>query len=225
MLKGTDNPHLKLMSGNYDKFIVDHINNNRKGRSLEKVKVLDIGGGKGWGKALYEKDWIEYYALDLNSNINRDGKINYIKGDITDAELNLTEKFDIVFTKDTFEHILNPWDATQNVLNSLKDGGLFVFLAPFSWRYHATPYDTYRYTHVGAQYLFERLGGMKMVESGYIRFPKVKTAGFWKNKKDRTFDSKPFVDPIGTVYIGKRDFKHQFDTSDLDNDFDWKHEK
>ena len=220
-MNNTNNPHLKVLPrNNKDSFIINNINKYMKDNNKTNINLLDIGGGKGYGKILYNKDYINYYALDLNSS-HKEDKITFIKGDITTKDLNLNIKFDIIFTKDTFEHILNPWDATQNILNHLLNKGLFIFLAPFSWRYHASPYDTFRYTHTGAQYMFERLGGLKKLSSGYIGFGS--TNGFWKNKKDHTFNGKPYPNCIDVIYIGKRDITYKFNKSVLDSDFSWDH--
>lgn len=225
--KPTKNPHLKVLQGNYPNEIVQVIADNAAKQKLERVQILDVGGGKGWGKILYSQSWIDYYALDINSDKNRDKNITYVKGDITDLKLTskLDQTYDVIFTKDTFEHILNPWDATQNILNLLNENGLFIFLAPFKWRYHSSPYDTYRYTHTGAQYMFERLGGMKKKYAGYIKFDQVRTAGFWPNKKDWTFDHTPFTSPIETIYVGQKQKNYKFDITNLDSDFDWTHGK
>lgn len=48
-----------------------------------------------------------------------------------------------------------------------KEGGLLICLAPFSWRYHPTPVDNFRYTHNGLKYLFERTGDVKTLLAGY----------------------------------------------------------
>lgn len=175
----TKNPHLKLSTGKIEQIVSVLIQSYMRENNLKKISVLDIGGGKGFGKFFYEKEYINYNALDLKES-KRQGKINFIKGDITE-NLEIKEEFDIVFSKDTFEHILNPWDATKNIQKLLKNKGLVMFFVPFSWRYHASPYDTYRYSHTGIQYIIERLGKIKKIESGYIKFGDIK--GFWKIKK------------------------------------------
>ena len=147
-------------------------------------------------------------------------KINFIKGDITE-NLEIKEEFDIVFSKDTFEHILNPWDATKNIQKLLKNKGLVMFFVPFSWRYHASPYDTYRYSHTGIQYIIERLGKIKKIESGYIKFGDIK--GFWKNKKDFTLDKQPFPKSLEAFYIGIKDENYVFKKENLDSDLSWDH--
>jgi len=217
-----NNPHLKssLSLSDFNNFIITTVRNYIK-KANKPITILDVGGGKGWGKHLYSMDQVDYYALDINSNSNLDSNITYVKGDITDPTLDLNQEFDIIFTKDTFEHILNPWESTQNILNHLKENGLFIFCVPFSWRYHPSPYDTYRYTHTGAQYMFTRLGGMKTIDSRYVYFGDIN--GFWPNKKDHTMDGQPFPKCIELIYIGERDSTYEFNTSDLDSDFSWDH--
>ena len=222
----TYNPHLYLTKKKSSNSIADLtiylINEYIKKNNIKKINLLDIGGGKGWGKILYVYKHINYYLLDLKET-KRIGNINYIKGDITDKNLKIDNKFDVIFSKDTFEHILNPWDATENLKNLLKNNGLILFFVPFSWRYHASPYDTYRYTHTGLQYLIERLGEIKKINSGYIQFGNIN--GFWKNCKDHTIDRKPHLNCLESFYIGIKDNNHKFNIKDLDSDFSWDHSK
>jgi SAM-dependent methyltransferase len=213
------NPHLyTLPAREKEAWIHRHLDAVKAALRVPKISVLDIGGGKGYGLDLFgSRSDVDYHALDLACH-RPEGRVTFHRGDITDPSLSLPLKFDCVFTKDTYEHILNPWDSTTNILSLLKDGGRLIFIAPFSWRYHASPYDSYRYTHTGARYLFERLGGMACIETAYIAFDKIRTAGFWKNKKDFTIDSKPFEKPIGVAYVAERRYGHAFQRSELDAD-------
>lgn len=200
-MKATNNPHLKIMHTNLAIYIQKKVTQYIK-QIKRPIKLLDIGGGKGWGAPLYKSTNIDYYALDIKCSDRTHPNITCIQGDITNKELKIDTMFDIIFTKDTFEHILNPWDATLNILKLLNNNGLFIFLAPFSWRYHPSPYDTFRYTHTGAQYLFERFGKMRKVEAGYQCEGNI--TGFWKNKKDTTLDANAFPKSTRVIYWTKR---------------------
>ena len=183
--------------------------------------VLDIGGARG--KSFQRKDKNPYYILDLNNEKNRD---NVVVGDITDPNLNLKEKYDVIITKDTFEHILNPWDAVNNVLELLNEDGFFICIVPFNWRFHPSPYDGYRFSHQGQKYLWEHKGKMKEISSGYIRYYS-SVAGFWKNRCDHY----PFASDgrhkecVCSFYIGQKNSKHSFDVKEIKGDFSLKHEK
>tara|TARA_R110002167_G_scaffold97365_1_gene257064 strand:- start:272 stop:928 length:657 start_codon:yes stop_codon:yes gene_type:complete len=196
----------------YNKFVLSSIG------SLESEKnVLDIGGGRGKN---FKTGEANYYVLDISKHNDS----SFIQGDITSCDLNLDIKFNVIVTKDTFEHILNPWDATQNILNLLVEGGLFFCSVPFNWRFHPSPYDAYRYTHQGLKYLFERNGGLQEVDSGYIRYyDHVK--GFWKNKLDHWPNNNMHRDCVCSYYIGKKDSSKVFDISEIYGDFSIKHDK
>ena len=96
-----------------------------------------------------------------------------------------------------------------------------MLFTPFSWRYHASPYDTYRYTHTGLQYIVERFGSIKKIDAGYINYGNIN--GFWKNGKDHTINNNPFPNCLESFYIGVKDDTHVFNKEDLDNDFSWDH--
>jgi len=216
----TNSPHLYILQHNkYVPFIID-IFKKKHEITQTKLKVLDIGGGSAWGDTLRKLEFIEYYILDIELNKDTD-TIKYIKGDITDQSLFLPYTFDIIFSKDTFEHILNPWDSTPNILKYLNESGILIILVPFSWRYHPVPYDTYRYSHTGLRYIFERLDKLRPLISGYIPFGSIN--GFWKNKKDSTLDGRPFPSCIETIYVGQKDDSYIFSKETLDSDFDYKH--
>mgnify|MGYP003133788509 CR=1 FL=1 len=187
-------------------------------RSLTSEKnVLDIGGGRGKN---FKTGEANYYVLDLSKHNDN----NFIQGDITSPDLKIDKKFDIIVTKDTFEHILNPWDATQNILNLLIEGGLFICSVPFNWRFHPSPYDAYRYSHQGLKYLFERKGGLRQVDSGYIHYSD-SSRGSWKNKLDYWPKNNIYKDCVSSYYIGKRDNSKIFDISEIYGDFSIKHDK
>jgi SAM-dependent methyltransferase len=206
------NPLMDFVTPNdYKDFILKTI------RSLTpEQNVLDIGGGRGKG---FKAGSCNYYVLDLSKHNDN----SFIQGDITSSDLKIDKKFDVIVTKDTFEHILNPWDATQNILNLLVEGGLFFCSVPFNWRFHPSPYDAYRYTHQGLKYLFERKGGLRQVDNGYIFYGDQKR-GYWKNKLDYWPKNNLHKDCVGSYYVGRRDNSKIFDISEIYGDFSIKHD-
>lgn len=212
--KNTENKHLKVVSQSIRE-IVSELSNKLINKNGD-INILNIGGGyeKEVEKYLSSKKNINYYCLDIET---KRLKGNYICGDITDKNLNINIKFDIIYTSNTFEHILNPWDATENILNLLKEGSYIICIVPFSWRYHACPVDTYRYTHTGIRYLFERKNFIECIFSGY-HIQEGSVSSWYKSGTDKTLSGKPFKENIQTVYIGKKNSKITFDISDLDID-------
>lgn len=210
--KNTSNPLMQVLLPNeFDNFIKSLFN------SKDGQNILDIGGGRGKTFDFNKKS--NYYVLDINSHNDK----SFIRGDITNPELNIDKKFDFIISKDTFEHILNPWEATQNILNLLNEGGIFICEAPFNWRFHPSPYDGYRYSHQGLKYLFENKGKMREISSGYVYFYN-KVSGFWKNKCDWwPFSQNNHFDSVCSYYIGIKDSQHKFNLSDIKGDFSISH--
>lgn len=183
----------------------------------KKLNVLNIGGGyeKECESFLLNHPRINYYCLDIQPP----KRSSSIQGDITDETLSIQQTFDIIYTKDTFEHILNPWDATKNIKTLLNENGIFICIVPFSWRYHACPVDCYRYSHTGLRYIFERLNDIECICTGYIKH-KAPNGGWYKSKTDVTLDGLPFQESISTVYISKKNtgFKFTKDLLDVDKE-------
>lgn len=206
-MEKTSNPLMEVISpSNFEKSII------RVMEMLEGGNLLDIGGGRG---KTFDYGLMEYHALDINSHNDK----NFIQGDITKENLDIGKKFSLIITKDTFEHILNPWDATANIVNLLEDGGVFVCSVPFSWRFHPSPYDTYRYTHQGLNYLFRHKGEIAEIASGYMYNEKI-IRGFWKNKFDNwPFSRRGFRDNVSSFFVGIKITGEVFDISTLSGDF------
>jgi len=207
----SNNPMMDFVSvqeyNNAIKNQINKLNNNQN--------VLDIGGGRG---KTFKTGVANYYVLDLSSHNDK----MTIVGDITSKNLKIDKKFDLIISKDTFEHILNPWDATDNILDLLNEGGLFFCSVPFNWRFHPSPYDAYRYSHQGLKYLFERNGKLEELYSGYIHYYN-NVRGFWGNRYDYWPINNIHKDCICSFYVGKKNNLKQFDINEIKGDFSHDH--
>lgn len=211
-LKNTENPEIKSVSPNNIYSAIDKVF-----ASVDNPYILDIGGGRGHN---FKKNIKNYYILDLNTKNDSD---NFILGDITSSNLKLDKEFDFIISKDTFEHILNPWDATLNIVNNLKEGGYFICIVPFAWRFHPSPYDAYRYSHQGLKFLFEHKDKLEEVVSGYIYYYNT-VKGFWSNKLDTwPFGNKSFIDNVCSFYIGKKNSNKKFNINEFRKDPSFTH--
>ena len=208
----TPNPHLNNVTDS-DLDITKKIVNFLLKKHKTKIDVLNIGGGYKKQVELWfeNNENINYHCLDIQ---NKENNKNVIIGDITDKNLNIGKEFDFIYTSNTLEHILNPWDATENIIKLLKENSIFICIVPFSWRYHACCYDSFRYSHTGLRYLFERYGKIEHVFSGYKKHGS--TNGWYKGGCDKTLDGNPFTESIMTIYVAKKNSSHVFDINDID---------
>ena len=68
------------------------------------------------------------------------------------------EKFDLAVMQETFEHIRFPYRAATALYHLLRPGGMVLWTAPFSTRFHLIPGDYFRYSFDGARALFVNAG-------------------------------------------------------------------
>lgn len=173
-----------------------------KRKNKGELKFLDVGGR--YGEYRHLAKGFKYNILDIDKSI-KDNK-DVIIGDICNCPNIKDNSYDIVFSNNVFEHIKEPWAAAEESVRITKKGGLIITITPFSWRYHPVPVDTFRYSHYGLSYLYERTGKMKTTISGYDITNRRKDARGGYNKKGL---DKPPIDHLGgwrenweTIYIG-----------------------
>lgn len=109
--------------------------------------VLDLGGGKGTLQQPLAK--LGYQYVNLDAQHRRNGQPT-VMGDAHTLPF-MDAAFDLVVSKDTLEHFLQPWAAIKEVYRVLKPDGLFLIWVPFMHGFHGD--DFYRYTPLGLRYL------------------------------------------------------------------------
>ena len=145
--------------------------------------LLDIGcGGQPYCGLLRHVE--RYIALDLFCNHEVD-----VCGDGLALPFSDTV-FDSVLCSEVLEHVPEPCVLMREVWRVLKPGGVLLLIAPQTWGLHAEPYDFYRYTKYGLQYLAEK-AGLEVVELD-------PTCGFWATAVQR------FADTVVSTYGVKR---------------------
>jgi SAM-dependent methyltransferase len=109
--------------------------------------ALDLAGGRGGLRQPLEKLGYRYVNLDIRRFSAGEPSL------VSDAHT-LPFKdacFDLVVSKDTLEHFLEPWKVTKEVHRVLKPEGRFVVWVPFMHPFHGD--DVYRYSPLGLQNL------------------------------------------------------------------------
>ncbi len=66
----------------------------------------------------------------------------------------LRDSFDIVFSFDTLEHVANPFKFCEHLLRVAKPGGYVYLSTIFSWVYHPSPEDYFRFSPAGLDACF-----------------------------------------------------------------------
>jgi len=130
-----------------------------KGSSVERPKVLVIGGGSmGQGtSALYDDPAISVTAFDIYDTPRVQFVADAHQIPIIDGH------FDGVVIQAVLEHVLEPRRVADEIWRVLKPGGLVYAETPFMQQVHEGAYDFTRFTESGHRYLFRRFA---MIDSG-----------------------------------------------------------
>jgi SAM-dependent methyltransferase len=121
-----------------------------------KGHIYDLGCGE-----MPFKSWLLNYA-DQYTGVDWGSTLHELKADIL-ADLNDplpidNEAADTVMSLSVMEHLREPQLFLNEAHRILKPGGSIVLQVPFMWWVHEAPYDYYRYTHYGLQYMFKKAG-------------------------------------------------------------------
>jgi hypothetical protein len=75
--------------------------------------------------------------------------------------------YDIVYSSQTLEHVANPFIFARHMSYVARAGG-FIFLSTvFSFPYHPSPHDNWRFSPSGLRLLFEEIDNVRVIYSGW----------------------------------------------------------
>lgn len=123
---------------------------------LYKGILYDLGAGESPYQEFFLMHAVEYVSVDWA------GSYHETNADIT-ADLNVALPVssgvaDTVVSMSVLEHIREPQVMINETFRILKNGGMFIFQVPWQWWIHEEPYDYYRYTPYGLEYLLTKAG-------------------------------------------------------------------
>lgn len=116
--------------------------------------VFDAGAGDGHWKEHFKSE-VNYISMDLGVG---DSSVNYsnldIVGDLRTIPL-ANETVDTLICIQVLEHVPEPWTVIGEFNRIMKKGASLFLTLPHSVPIHQEPYDFYRYTKYGVQYLLQ----------------------------------------------------------------------
>jgi len=104
--------------------------------------ILDYGAGECPLEPLFKYE--RYIPADVSQN--KKGTIELFIDRSTSTIEHPSSSVDLVLAVYSLEHVLNFWDAFDEVTRVLKSGGEFFCIVPFINREHEVPYDYHRFT-------------------------------------------------------------------------------
>jgi len=117
-------------------------------KSIENLRVLNIGaGGPVQGIIELSLNTKKGTTIDIDPARKPD-----IVMDVTNLEFN-DNSFDLVIMMEVLEHVKEPKKALSEIYRVLSHNGKLIMSTPFILGIHDEPYDYYRYTKYGLEYL------------------------------------------------------------------------
>lgn len=131
--------------------------------------VVDLG----CGVRPFEQDILQY--ADEYIGVDWSSTLHGLQADVV-ADLNRPlpitgEVADHVVSFEVMEHLAEPQVMLSEAFRILRPGGQVTLSVPFQWWVHEAPWDYYRYTRHGREYLLQKVGFADIMVTP--------TTGFW----------------------------------------------
>lgn len=131
----------------------------------ERAWILDLGSRDVQGQGeVYRKvvpEGCEYVGADLEAGDNVDIVLEEV------YDWGIVEKYDVIISGQTFEHIAWPWKTMVEIEKALREDGYAILINPFKQGEHRYPEDCWRILPDGWQALAD-WAGLELVESQLI---------------------------------------------------------
>ncbi len=118
--------------------------------------VIDIGCGLKPYKNIISSRCKNYFGIEHPKSMHSIQEVDIIS---TATRLPIKDNaVDTVVSFQVMEHIAEPEIFLKEINRILKSDGFCLLTTPFMWGEHEAPYDYYRYTRYGLEYLAKKTG-------------------------------------------------------------------
>lgn len=152
-------------------FLIQDINKSIAKSLPYKGRVIDLGCGTAPYKEDILKTATEYIGVDWTGSFHEASHVN-IFANLTTFLPFKSNTADTVVTFQVMEHLPEPEIFLSECYRVLKGDGQLFITVPFMWHVHEAPFDYFRYTKFGLQYLLDKNNFKNIV----IR----ENGGFWQ---------------------------------------------
>ena len=122
-----------------------------------KGKLADLGCGRVPLYDIYKDHVEEVVCIDWGNSIHAKTHLDFECNLNSDLPLQ-ANSIDTVLLSDVLEHIANPEAFLGHVVKCLKPEGVLMLNVPFAYWLHEEPFDYFRYTQHGLEYLLAKNG-------------------------------------------------------------------
>jgi len=137
-------------------------------RELEAPSVLELGTLQSVpGRSTMHRDWVPHAAEFLGSDIEPGEDVDVVADAHRLSQAVGEERFDVIISCSTFEHLKYPALAAHQVLKALKVGGVLFVQTHQSFPLHGYPSDYFRFSREALAALFGTTMGFEVKATNY----------------------------------------------------------
>ena len=133
-------------------------------RELDAPSVLELGTKQSVpGRSTMHRDWVPHAAEFLGTDFEDGADVDILADVHRLSRVVGEERFDIILSCSTFEHLKYPTVAAHEVMKALKVGGLLYIQTHQSFPLHGYPSDYFRFSREALASLFGTTMGLEIV--------------------------------------------------------------
>ncbi len=152
-------------------FLIHDINRRTAVEQTYIGRVLDLGCGTAAYKEIILRTADEYIGVDWENSLHEQSCVD-VRADLTKPLPFADDYADVAVSFQVMEHLPEPAAFLSESFRVLKPGGKIILTTPFMWGIHEAPYDYFRYTRYGLEYL--------LAGAGFVDISVQESTGFWQ---------------------------------------------
>jgi Methyltransferase domain len=142
-----------------------------KTAAMQSPSVLELGTKQSVpGRSTKHAAWIPHAREYLGTDISHGADVDIVADVHRLSDTVGRERFDVIVSCSTFEHLKYPHLAAHEIMKSLKVGGVVFIQTHQSFPIHAYPYDYFRFSREAMSGLFGTRMGVDVIGTAY-EFP------------------------------------------------------
>jgi hypothetical protein len=135
---------------------------------LPSPSVLELGTLQSVpGRSTMHRDWVPHAGEFLGTDIEAGADVDIVADLHRLTDVTGSERFDVIISASTFEHIKYPTLAAHELMKALKVGGLLYVQTHQSFPLHGYPNDYFRFSQDALASLFGTRMAFQVVATNY----------------------------------------------------------
>jgi hypothetical protein len=133
---------------------------------LQAPSVLELGTRQSQAnQSTMHRNWVPHAGEFLGTDIEQGSDVDIVADVHRLSAIVGIERFDVILSFSTFEHLKYPQLAAHEVMQALRVGGLLLVVTHQTFPLHSYPSDYFRFSTDALETLFPRQMGFEIAPS------------------------------------------------------------